>query len=93
MKIRSEIEELVVPLAESVVIDVRHPAEEERAPLRLAGIEILRIPFFQLQGRFPELDQGRRYMLYCDQGVMSRLHAANLVQQGFGNVCVYRPAR
>ena len=86
-----ECEVLAVPLAQSAVIDIRHPAEEELCPLRLNSNEVLKIPFYQLQARFAELDQGRRYMLYCDRGVMSRLHGAQLARQGYLNVCVYRP--
>jgi thiamine biosynthesis protein ThiI len=87
-----ECEMLAVPLAESAVIDIRHPAEEQVSPLQLDNNEVLKIPFYQLQGRFGQLDQDRRYMLYCDRGVMSRMHGAQLAALGYGNVCVYRPA-
>lgn len=90
-EVAPDIEILVVPLADSVIIDLRHPREEEVCPLRLSGIEVLTIPFYQLHSRFAELDPARRYMLYCDEGVMSRLHAAHLMREGYGNVCVYRP--
>lgn len=87
-----EVEVMVAPVAGSVIIDVRHPDEVERAPLRVPGIEVQLIPFYELHRRFAGLDQTRRYMLYCEQGVMSRLHAAHLVHEGCTNVCVYRPA-
>ena len=86
-----EVEVLVVPLANAVIIDLRHPFEEERSPLRLPGIEIMKIPFYQLASRTAELDPQRRYLLYCDQGVMSKLHAAELIRQGLAKVGVYRP--
>lgn len=86
-----ECEMLAVPLAESTVIDIRHPAEEQVCPLKLDTNEVLKIPFYQLQGRFGQLDQDRRYMLYCDRGVMSRMHGAQLAAEGYTNVCVYRP--
>ena len=86
-----EVETLVVPLANAVIIDLRHPFEEERSPLRLPGIEIMKIPFYQLVSRAAELDPQRRYLLYCDQGVMSKLHAAELLRQGLTTVGVYRP--
>ena len=37
------------------------------------------------------LDPSRRYLLYCDRGVMSELQAQSLAQAGLRNVGVYRP--
>lgn len=72
-----------------VVIDVRHPTEAEEAPLELADREILRIPFYSLNRRFESLDPNAHYLLYCDKGVMSKLHALHLKDAGFTNVGVY----
>jgi len=44
-----------------------------------------------LNNRFKELDENRQYLLYCDKGVMSRLHAHHLLSEGHQNVRVYRP--
>jgi thiamine biosynthesis protein ThiI len=77
---------------EEIVIDIRHPDEEERRPLSLANSEIKRIPFYKLNSAFAALGQAQQYLLYCDKGVMSQLHAAFLSEQGYGNVGVYRPA-
>jgi len=74
-----------------VVIDIRHPDEEERQPLRLGGVQVLRIPFYRLNAGFAELDPAHRYLLYCSKGVMSRLHAVHLLEQGVDYVGVYRP--
>ena len=78
--------------ANSTVIDIRHPSELEINPLnptRLnSAVEILTIPFYQLRGNFTELDPDKRFLLYCDKGMMSRLHAAHLQDQGFTNVAV-----
>lgn len=87
----TDIEELKVPVQGGVVIDVRHPAEEERQPLKVANVEVLRIPFYELHSRFSELDQDKMYLLYCAKGVMSRLHASHLLDQGYANIKVYRP--
>jgi thiamine biosynthesis protein ThiI len=38
-----------------------------------------------------ELDSNHRYLLYCDRGVMSGLHAQQLLGDGYDNVAVYRP--
>jgi thiamine biosynthesis protein ThiI len=86
-----DIEIINIPVQDAVIIDVRHPSEEDRKPLKLSGVEIQKIPFYELHGQFAELDQSRSYLLYCDKGVMSRLHASHLVEQGYKNVKVYRP--
>jgi thiamine biosynthesis protein ThiI len=87
----AQVEVLPIPLPDAVVLDVRHPDEQERKSLRAGSAEVQAIPFYELHRRFAELDQSRTYMLYCDKGVMSRLHASHLVDQGFANVKVYRP--
>lgn len=78
--------------ADCTVIDIRHPAELELKPLNPSlsndATEVLQIPFYQLRSSFHELDKNRRFLLYCDKGMMSRLHAANLLDEGFSNVAV-----
>ena len=86
------VESLPIPLPDAVIVDVRHPDEVDRKPLKLATSDVQTIPFYELHSRFAQLDQARTYMLYCDKGVMSRLHASHLVEQGFENVKVYRPS-
>jgi thiamine biosynthesis protein ThiI len=75
-----------------VLIDVRHPDDQVKAPLNLPGANILTIPFYKVNDAFAELDQLKQYLLYCPKGVMSQLHAMHLRDQGFDNVGVYRPA-
>ncbi|HOY22620.1 MAG TPA: tRNA uracil 4-sulfurtransferase ThiI [Cellvibrio sp.] len=77
--------------AGQILIDIRHPDEEEASPLRLDGITILKIPFYGLNNKFVTLEQSAQYYLYCQKGVMSQLHAANLKDAGHLNVGVYRP--
>jgi len=75
----------------AVVIDIRHPNELELKALTLAGNaanEILQIPFYELRSGFDQLDKSCQYLLYCEKGMMSRLHAANLMDEGFQNVAV-----
>jgi thiamine biosynthesis protein ThiI len=90
--IRQDVEVINIPVQDAVIIDVRHPGEEDRKPLKLANVEIQKIPFYELHSQFSELDKTRTYLLYCDKGVMSRLHASHLQEQGYSNVKVYRPA-
>lgn len=83
---------LVAPVTGSIVIDIRHPNEAERSPLRAGNVAIEKIPFYELQTRVAEqLDRNKTYLLYCDKGVMSKLHAAHLKEQGYTNIKVYRP--
>ncbi|WP_317932578.1 tRNA uracil 4-sulfurtransferase ThiI [Halioxenophilus sp. WMMB6] len=80
-----------VPTA-AVVIDIRHPNEQEVKPLLIPGVQVLTIPFYQLARSLEELAPKQQYLLYCDQGVMSRLHAGELAAEGHINFGVYRPA-
>jgi len=83
--------------SESTVIDIRHPDEVEIKPLLLDGEnqprELLNIPFYQLRSGFADLDKNKNFLLYCGKGMMSRLHAANLIDEGFANVAVLQLAK
>ncbi|WP_248805670.1 tRNA uracil 4-sulfurtransferase ThiI [Pseudomonas sp. MWU13-2100] len=87
-----QIEEVSEALAGHIVIDIRHPDAQDDDPLAIAGIEVQAMPFYALNARFKELDPTRQYLLYCDKGVMSRLHAHHLLSEGHANVRVYRPS-
>ncbi|MCH8265329.1 MAG: tRNA 4-thiouridine(8) synthase ThiI, partial [Proteobacteria bacterium] len=77
---------------EHTIIDIRHPTELEARPLILsqstAPAEVLSIPFYQLRTSFTMLDKRKSFLLFCDKGMMSRLHAAHLLDEGFVNVAV-----
>ncbi len=77
--------------AGDVVIDIRHPSETDVVPPGTAAAQVLAIPFYALHQRAAELDRATRYWLYCERGVMSRLHAGYLQEQGYAQVGVYRP--
>ena len=79
------------PEERAVVVDIRHPDEEERNPLVLASNVIERIPFYRLNSVLSERNHSKTYLLYCDKGIMSRLHAQYLTEQGLENIGVYRP--
>ncbi|WP_376748957.1 thiazole biosynthesis protein, partial [Stutzerimonas nitrititolerans] len=87
-----KVEEVATATAGQVVLDIRHPDAAEDEPLQLTGIEVQTMPFYAVNNRFKELDENRQYLLYCDKGVMSRLHAHHLLSEGHQNVRVYRPA-
>ncbi|BBP45485.1 tRNA sulfurtransferase [Thiosulfatimonas sediminis] len=80
--------EVVHVVTDEVLIDIRRPEEKKAHPLAL---QHLSVPFNQLGADFKKLAQDKAYLLYCDKGVMSQLHAQYLRDQGFNNVRVYRP--
>lgn len=70
-----------------VVIDIR--TEEECIQTPCPNIKI---PFHKLKTEFMKLPQDKEYLLYCDKGIMSQLHAQYLRDaQDVKNVRVYRP--
>lgn len=87
----ADVELIATPAVGDVIIDIRHPAEEEKSPLYLTNNQVLKIPFYELNGRFPELPRGKRYLLYCEKGSMSQLHAGHLMAAGAQKVGVYSP--
>ncbi|QSZ41747.1 tRNA 4-thiouridine(8) synthase ThiI [Sulfurimonas aquatica] len=81
--------EVVEDLSEKdyVVIDIR--AEDESIELTC---ETLKIPFHRLKSEFPKLPKDKEYLLYCEKGIMSQLHAQYLQDEyKCKNVRVYRP--
>ncbi len=70
-----------------VVIDIR-----ENEECIQTSCETIQIPFHKLKTEFKKLPQDREYLLYCDKGVMSQLHAQYLRDaESRENVKVYRP--
>ncbi|ELP6758237.1 tRNA 4-thiouridine(8) synthase ThiI [Vibrio vulnificus] len=86
-----EVEQVQAIEEHAVVLDIRSPDEEDDNPLEIDGVEVKHIPFYKLSTQFGDLDQSKTYLLYCARGVMSRLQALYLQEQGFNNVKVYRP--
>ncbi|MEQ8954319.1 MAG: tRNA uracil 4-sulfurtransferase ThiI [Gammaproteobacteria bacterium] len=78
--------------ANSTIIDIRHPQEQQARPFPAgraeAAADLIAIPFYSLRSDFEKLDRNKQYLLYCDRGMMSRLHAAHLLDEGFRNVAV-----
>ncbi|RNA78082.1 tRNA uracil 4-sulfurtransferase ThiI [[Curtobacterium] plantarum] len=86
-----EVETVAMLSENDVVLDIRSIDEQEEKPLALKATEVKSLPFYKLSTQFGDLDQNRTWLLYCDLGVMSRLQALYLHEQGFKNVKVYRP--
>lgn len=76
---------------QDVIIDIRSIEEQEASPINLTNVEMKLIPFYKLATQFGDLDQSKQYLLYCDRGVMSKLQALYLNEQGFSNVKVFKP--
>ncbi|MCO6551639.1 MAG: tRNA 4-thiouridine(8) synthase ThiI [Gilliamella sp.] len=85
----AHVETVTTLSTEHVVIDIRSSEEQEDNPLILNDIEVKHIPFYKLATQFGNLDQSKQYLLYCDRGVMSKLQALYLIDQGFNNVKIF----
>jgi thiamine biosynthesis protein ThiI len=70
-----------------VVIDIR--AEGECIE---TSCESVKIPFHQLKTEFKKLAKDKKYLLYCEKGIMSQLHAQYLRDsKECEDIKVYRP--
>lgn len=87
----TEVEMVSELSASDVVLDIRSPDEQEAHPLKIEGTEVRTLPFYKLSTQFGDLPAETTWLLYCDRGVMSRLQALYLAEQGYTNVKVYRP--
>ncbi|MCC5854563.1 MAG: tRNA 4-thiouridine(8) synthase ThiI [Idiomarina sp.] len=74
--------------AHAVVLDIRDDSEAESMPLTDMPVPVHHVPFFRLARFAQSLDPEGYYALYCRQGVMSRLQAIALREQGFKRVVV-----
>lgn len=79
---------VTTPEAGDEILDIRPPERVKAAPLTLPHRVV---PFFALKEAAKGFDPNRRYLLYCDKGVLSQLHALRLRQAGFNQVYVFRP--
>jgi len=93
-----QVELVTTPALDDVVIDIRHPAEAEDAPLVLTNNAVEKIPFYELESRVTDITsrhEGKRILLYCQKGTMSKIHAHHLMsnQSGRFAVLVEKPAK
>lgn len=73
-----------------VIIDIRVQDEIDLAPLALDNVEFINIPFYKISTSFGDLDQTKTYLLYCKNGVMSKIQALYLKEQGYTNIKIFR---
>ncbi|TPE54335.1 tRNA 4-thiouridine(8) synthase ThiI [Maribrevibacterium harenarium] len=88
---QGEIPVVRMPVGDEVIVDIRHPDEAEKKPLKAHGRPIKVIPFFALESRWQDLAADVPHLLYCGKGVMSRIHASYLLGKGHQNVGIYLP--
>jgi thiamine biosynthesis protein ThiI len=91
VNVHAEVEALTKVDVNQIVVDIRAPHEQEKKPLNLPGCEIQLIPFFALAAASDGFSEKKEYLLYCEKGVMSQMHAHEMQERGFSNVKVYRP--
>lgn len=80
------------PSVNDVIVDIRHPAEAADAPLVLTNNPVLAVPFFDLEQRIDGIvaeHAGRRILLYCQKGTMSKIHAHHLNDAKRGDFAVF----
>lgn len=83
------VELISTPALDDVIIDIRHPNEAADAPLTFTNNTVLTIPFYEVDSRVAEFDSSTRYLMYCQKGTMSKIHAHHLNEQGKGRFAVY----
>lgn len=84
-----QVDAVSVLTEDDVILDIRSPEETDENPLRLEGQNVTLLPFYKLSSQFASLDQSKTYLLYCERGVMSKLQALYLKENGFNNVKVF----
>jgi len=84
----TQVETVTAPEANDLVIDIR----DDDAPAPDVPCDVQRIPFYKLKTAFGSLPKETRILLYCDKGIMSRLHAEYLNEAFGADVKVYRPS-
>jgi len=87
----ADVELVSTPSTDAMIVDIRHPQEEEAAPLHLTNNEIRKIPFFLLNRELDSLPKDRDILLYCAKGTMSQIHAQELMANGMTNIKVFKP--
>ncbi|NVP17760.1 tRNA 4-thiouridine(8) synthase ThiI [Candidatus Gracilibacteria bacterium] len=86
-----EIETCHIVGQNEIIIDVREEQKSQENPLIIEGFNILKLPFFDLEFEFPNLDQTKTYLFYCNKGMISKNQAILLKNKGFKNIKIFKP--
>lgn len=87
----AEVDVVAVPAVDDIIIDIRHPDEREKSPIKLTNNEVKGIAFYELMSQISQLENSKSYLLYCEHGTMSQLHASHLKGMGYEKMGVYQP--
>ena len=88
---KKDIMHITSPRCGDVIIDVRHPSEIEDMPLDCyPDNKVICIPFFNLPEKASNLDRETSYLVFCEKGIMSRLHSNLLRDRGFSHVGILK---
>lgn len=87
----TELDVVFLPWDNEVVIDLREKSNIVKNPLLLENVEILEIPFYDINHKYAELDSTKVYLLFCEKGILSNLHWLYLKEKWFQNIKVFRP--
>lgn len=89
-ELETSLDVVYLPWKDEIVIDLRDEEKIEKNPLTLSWVNILNIPFYDINSRFPSLDHSKTYLFYCERGVLSKLHTLYLKEKWFQNIKVLR---
>ena len=84
-----EVDTISVLGENDIILDIRSPEETDENPFKSDEHQVMQLPFYKLSSQFGSLDQSKNYVLYCERGVMSKLQALYLKENGFTNVRVF----
>lgn len=90
LKNKNNIEIIYLPWKDDIIVDIREEEKIKSSPLKIQNTKIIKIPFYDINSKFIDLDQSKNYLFYCDKWVLSELHALYLKEKGFHNVKILR---
>jgi len=85
-----EIETVFIPAENEIIIDIRLPENIAKFPISIENTEIIKLTFTQINERFENLDKSKKYLLYCDNWVLSQIHASYLQKKWFKNIAIFK---
>jgi len=94
------IDEILEDLTTNTAIEVIHELNDDMVVIDIrtedecieTSCKSIKIPFYKLKTEFKKLPQDKAYLLYCEKGIMSQLHAQYLKEtHNVHNIKVYRP--
>ncbi len=77
------------PEKDDIIVDIRSIDEYQDTPLTLTQ-QIVHFPFYKMETFQKHIDSNKRYLLYCDRNIMSRIQAELLVEKGVTNVHILK---